>query len=106
MNMAKIRIALVVVMAAAFLAAGCDIREYCEAWRNCVGGNDEDEKACREQLRTQEDVADIYDCEDDFDTYLQCLINDSECDNDYYYSDCGDQYEDLDHCIDAASAID
>ena len=114
--MQKRNLLMLLMMAAlVFVASGCnmDIRDYCEAKMNCIGGNEADEDACVEQYDGEEDAADEYDCEDQFDYMMECLANKSECvESEYgdysYFTDngeCEEKQGNYYECIRDASAI-
>jgi hypothetical protein len=106
--------ALVLVSLTALWFSGCykDIRDYCEEMVDCEGGNDEDEKACVEELKGERKAAREYDCRDEFDDMLECFVDHGDCeDGDYgdYFSigeTCSDEQEDLWDCEDDASGFD
>jgi len=92
------------------LLAGCygDIREFCEGWSDCYGGNDEDEKACVEYHKGERKAAAKYDCKDEFDKYFECAASKYKCDDDYWTDEgkCNKQAINYYECIDKASGID
>jgi hypothetical protein len=69
-------------------AAGCSdqMRDYCDKMVACEGGNDKDKDACKDTLRGQEDAADDYDCGDQFDAVLDCVVSNSTCQSGNYSS--------------------
>ncbi len=94
-----------VLAVAALFVAGCDIRKYCEARNECLGGNKEDERACREELRGMNEYAEAYDCEDQFDAYMECLAENSSCEEfEDYYGDTEDYFTDDGECNDKAQS--
>jgi hypothetical protein len=83
--------------------------EYCEEYTDCVDGNDMDRKACLQTISNEKKLAKIYDCSDDFQDYMECMMDDATCDNvgryDYWTDrgDCRDDASDLVECISEAS---
>jgi|WetSurMetagenome_2_1015567.scaffolds.fasta_scaffold635828_1 hypothetical protein len=64
-----------------FGVVGCKgtAREYCEKRITCQGGSSKDEDACTDTFNGQSDVADDYECGDQFDSYLDCMNDHSAC---------------------------
>jgi hypothetical protein len=99
----------VVVVALAALAVGCrghEYGDYCDKQKSCEGGNDKDKDACVDQLEGEEDIADDYDCGDQFDKVTKCLKDNSVC-TDGVYSEgtrCDTEETAYITCVDAASA--
>lgn len=87
----------------AFGGVGCSpYGTYCADKMDCEGGNDNDIEACEIQMSADADTADVWDCGDDWDFYLECLEAESHCDNDNWTTDtdCDDERHDLNVCID------
>ncbi len=72
----------VVVAALAVLAVGCrghEYGDYCDKLKSCLGGNDKDKEACVDNLEGEEDMAEDYGCNDQFDTMTKCLKDNFNC---------------------------
>jgi hypothetical protein len=69
------------IAAVLVVAFGCipDLRSYCENRNDCIDGNDNDLKACKDDMRRLRDVADIYGCKDQFKNLLSCTADNGEC---------------------------
>jgi hypothetical protein len=48
-------------------------QKYCDAVRDCEGGNDKDVDACVESQRATEEAAEEYDCGDQWQSVAECL---------------------------------
>ena len=71
---------------------GCygDIKDYCEKEAACEGGNENDEKACVEEMKGMRDAAKEYDCKDQFDEAMECEVDNGYCDSQDNYFTSGD----------------
>ena len=60
---------------------GCspEISDYCANKVACERGNEYDEDACIEELKSDEDVADVYGCKSAHEGLIQCLNDFSVC---------------------------
>jgi len=96
--------------------SGCDllnpdVAAYCEEAMDCLDGNDEDLKSCKAQVRHEKERARIYDCSDDHDDWVECLFDDSDCEDyegtDYWTDEdkCDDDWEDYIECLDDESKV-
>jgi hypothetical protein len=65
----------------ALLSLGCGpgASAYCEDRRACMGGNDQDEVACRDRFDTAETLIDDQGCSSEFDDYFQCFFDNAKC---------------------------
>ena len=94
--------ALCVVVAAGTALAGCNsYGSYCEAYVDCVGGNEQDEEACVIRQEAEEEKADIDGCTDDYSELFDCQEESFHCtgDNDWTDDDkCQEQEEKLGRC--------
>jgi hypothetical protein len=97
------------VMGCSRAAAVCEV--ICE----CEHCNDQAKIEACNQLGTAEDVAAAYACSDQWDAYTTCVEERGTCDatesrfstrNDMGEDRCQDEVDDLDDCIDKASAHD
>jgi hypothetical protein len=77
--------------------------KFCETEKNCVGGNDADYDACIAEERASEDIADAYDCADQWDTYASCKEN-ATCNNGSVQTACTDQSKALSDCKSAGKS--
>jgi hypothetical protein len=75
------RLVKVGVVALAFGMVGCagTARKYCEKKVACEGGSDRDKDACTDTKDGESDVADDYNCSDQFDSALDCVNDHSTC---------------------------
>ena len=81
-------------------------KEYCEDRSDCLDVNDEDEKACIADVQNTRRVAKIYDCEDDYMDYMECMKEDANCESQGrydYWTDEGDCTNDLEDYLDCVS---
>ncbi len=94
-------VCLVAAMAAVLPA--CDrFGTYCEEMMDCEGGNDADVEACVAQAEETEEHASLWDCDEWFDAYFECVEVESDCDNDRYNVDgdnCDDESQDYSSCM-------
>lgn len=61
-------------------ALGCSpYSNYCNEQVECLDGNDADIVACKEDLSGQAGYYLAYECEDHWQTYFECLENESDC---------------------------
>jgi hypothetical protein len=98
-----------VALAATLLCAGCGnglVSDYCEQRCDCENCNDRELDECEIRYSGNADIADIYDCGEEYDTLLQCRIDHGHCDNDYWTTDndCDGESQDYDECVDDASS--
>jgi len=77
----------IAVLALLALAAnGCgSIGSYCDDRTECEGGADSDLEACEIVFTARSDRADLEGCTEQFDTYLDCLSDESTCNEDDSY---------------------
>lgn len=61
------------------LACGPTGGSYCEDRRECMGGNNKDEKVCNEQFDYAQELADIQGCTDEFDKLFECFFDKAKC---------------------------
>ncbi len=92
-------------------ATGCSrAAEYCDAKCECELCNDRKYDACVIDKAADIDEADAYDCGDDYDKYLQCRLDESDCDNHHWTTndpdDCDSERDDWHDCRDDASSLD
>lgn len=90
--------------AALFVAIpGCDpYGAYCDEKMDCEDGNEMDVESCVVDLEEEEERASLWDCDEYFDIYFECLELESECESDHYIVDgnnCNSEAEDLDSCM-------
>ncbi len=72
------------VAGAMLLVSGCfsDIKDYCEESNKCENGNENDEKACVEELKGTRKWFKQYGCKKEFDEYYECYVEEMDCVND------------------------
>ncbi len=83
---------------------GCDgaYSDLCLEADDCENGNQEDIDACIQGLETEEDVASLHGCDQEWDDLIDCALNNNDCDNDHFRIEdrCEDEEEDYGDCID------
>ena len=64
-----------------FVSVSCSGKagDFCDKSKDCNGGNDKDRDACVATVNALSDVADDYDCGDQFDNYFDCVTDNSIC---------------------------
>ena len=63
---------------------GTSFEDLCDDACDCEGCNDATYDLCVEYGETYEELAEDYGCEDEFDDYVECLIDTATCiDRDY-----------------------
>ena len=74
------------------MAPGCGsgTGDICAQAKQCEGGNDADEQACNIVSDEQADIADLHGCGSEFNAYVDCLVDNSRCNNHRYKPDEGD----------------
>ena len=82
--------------------------DFCQKEADCEGGNDNDVDACVEASRGQEDVADAYDCSDEYDDLFDCVDENASCKSNHFSAgdDCDSKAEALSDCIKKSSSKD
>lgn len=82
--------------------------DFCEKQSDCEGGNDNDIDACVEASRGEEDVADAYDCSDEYDDLFECVDENASCKSGHFTAgdDCDGKASALSKCIKGASGKD
>jgi hypothetical protein len=106
----------VVLLGLSFGTMGCSrAAAICDLVCECEHCNDQNKVESCNQLGTAEEVADVYDCSDKWDAYMDCYEQRGTCDakesrfstrNDAGDNLCQDEADALDSCIDAGSAHD
>jgi hypothetical protein len=79
------------------------VSAYCEDAATCEFGNEADVEACVLRFDETEALASLYNCDDEFSDWYDCLDERSRCDDERYRpSDdlCEDVEERLERCID------
>jgi hypothetical protein len=82
--------------------AACDpYGTYCQEYMDCVGGNEKDVEACIVEAEASADDASLWDCDEYFDEYFECLEAEADCDNDVYGpgDNCDQESERLSACM-------
>lgn len=95
--------------AAAIVLTACGrAGEYCEEMCDCELCNDRKMDECIIQIDTTLDVTGAYDCDDDYDKYLQCRIDRAVCDNHNWRVEnnaCDTEQTRYVECVRAASGL-
>ena len=93
----------VVLLAAGAEAVGCGTSagSICDEVCDCQGCSDADYDDCIDEIEDAEGDAEDEGCEDEFDTYLDCLDEELACrDNDQIDADgCEDEGKELAECM-------
>lgn len=77
--------------------------DYCDKKQNCEGGNDADYDACVAGANASSDIADDYDCGDQYGKYFDCAADKSTCNNGRLDgSPCASESTSLLTCLEAA----
>ncbi|MBI4955086.1 MAG: hypothetical protein HY908_23895 [Myxococcales bacterium] len=79
--MRKTLVAALVGLGLAAPAACGGYGKYCDAWVDCLNGNDDDRTACDTWLVTEEDRASLYGCDDLFEERQACWESQSRCES-------------------------
>ncbi len=87
--------------------AGCGTAyQVCDVVCDCTKCNDRTWDECELEINRMLDTAEAYDCVDEMDTFVDCVQNDSECDDTAFsIEDCLEDYADLAECIDDNSDL-
>jgi hypothetical protein len=91
---------------------GCGLNhDFCDVYCECELCNDRSEDACQVQIGAALDAADEYDCAEEAEAYIECLIDESDCEDDdnqfEVEPDClENELDDLNDCIDDNSDLD
>jgi hypothetical protein len=75
--------------------------DLCKAQMDCEGGNDKDVDACVANWNATSDAASLWDCDEWFDAYVDCVEQSSYCENRNYGvhdHSCDAEEEDLGAC--------
>jgi hypothetical protein len=109
------------ILTASAVLSGCggvDVGDYCVEERECEALNEADEEACGTAFDAGRQIAEIYNCNAQWEALTECTVAESSCegtgDDKRYttidYSDendpddsCGNERENLDDCLDGAS---
>ena len=78
------------------LAAGCTSPyvELCERGAVCRGANDRDIDACIVEQEEREEVASIFGCDDQWNAYVDCMVDRGTCSGGDRLSGC-DELKDI-----------
>jgi hypothetical protein len=85
--------------------AGCqsDAAELCDLRCECQPCNDREEDECVISSEADAERATNYECEPEYDSWIECALNNNSCDegdNDFDIDeDCNDDRADLEECI-------
>lgn len=74
----------------------------CEDEMQCRDGNEADIDACIVGYERNADLADLYDCPDLWDRYVDCVYEKAHCENsDVWTTDgnCTDERDDYNNCV-------
>jgi hypothetical protein len=92
-------------------SAGCGSlqADRCEAICNCENCGDRDLERCDIEVDAVFEVAASYGCEDALEPYIECQLNEYECDDGRYRDDqegCRNEADQYDECLRAQSTRD
>ena len=82
--------------------------ELCDAMCECELCSDRKLEECEISTDTAIDEADAYDCADDFDAYLQCQLDEADCDEHNWRVEddsCDSERDDYVECVSDASDL-
>ncbi len=85
------------------LSVGCTAQNFCKERMACEGGNDADYAACVAYFDADSKVAEAYGCDAEWAEASTCLVEESECNDGYFDSDC--DFEAYFSCIEGASEV-
>lgn len=85
---------------AALLITGCgpSHRDLCDRAQECSGGSDEDIDACVVDLDRRAEIASIYECNDQWNAYIDCMSENAVCDGETLRG-CGAQDDAVGNCV-------
>ena len=83
------------------LAAGCTSPyvELCERGAVCRGANDRDIDACIVEQEEREEVASIFGCDDQWNAYVDCMVDRGTCSGGDRLSGCDDLKDTWRRCV-------
>lgn len=88
---------------ASFAIPGCatPADELCDLQCDCTRCSDRARDECGINANANEDSASIYGCSAEYDEYIQCALEDNDCDDNSFEIDssCADELEDLQKCV-------
>jgi len=91
------------------LLGGCDGQagQLCDVICECELCNDRQEDECVISLQAQFDIAEAYGCAEQADAYVECMLDNNDCDDTSFSvsNKCGDDAEDYGKCINDNSDI-
>jgi hypothetical protein len=94
---------LALAAAAGWGGTGCGggYGSFCQDAMDCINGNDADVEACEATLASEEDLAELEGCSDEFDEYFTCVNDEARCRGDDFTPDslCDREDERLDDCM-------
>jgi hypothetical protein len=81
--------------------------EYCDLYCDCEGCSDEEYDECVINQDAAIDAASAYDCDAEYDEYVQCALEENDCDDDNFVVDssCAGEAENLLECLDDGSDL-
>jgi hypothetical protein len=74
--------------------------DLCERAANCGRGGDLEIDACIVELDANADVADIYDCSDEWDDYIACVDDFGMCEGEDLRGPCDGPRDTVNKCVD------
>ncbi len=90
------------------VGSGCgQAHDICDVVCECTKCNDRSEDNCLNEISRMIDKAAAYDCSDDMDKYVECVVSDNDCDDASFSANAcfADELQDVLECIDDASDI-
>ncbi len=102
--MRRVIAALALLAAVPLMSCGGSVNQLCNEVCDCQGCSDHDLEECHEAADEIEEDASREECGAELDAYVQCILDEGECDNDDVYEvdlgDCADEFDDLGDCCD------
>ncbi len=95
-------LAAIASLGATFAACGASAGSYCSQARVCEGGVQADENACNDVEDEGQKLADLKNCQNEWDNYASCRYENARCDNHVYAPDqkiCQTQADQWTQCL-------
>ncbi len=103
---------LILLAALGASTAGCSgsAGEYCDLKCDCEGCNDQEYDECIVHTEAAQDRGSAYDCDEEVDVLMECILNDNDCDEiagvEIFTADCGDEQDDVNDCLSDGTDLD
>lgn len=90
------------VLASSVAGCGSSGGDICSKSKECEGGNTADEEACNIVYDNYADISDLHGCSSEYDDLINCIEDNSRCNNHKYApdeKDCDDFTSRWNHCV-------